>query len=96
MTREECISHLQDIICENNTIKHSDMVVFELEKEALRMAISTLEQQKTGRWIWIESIGAWKFKCSVCKESVNPMPTCMGKPLMRYCPACGAKMEVEE
>ena len=53
------------------------------------------EKQKTGQWIWIESIGAWKFMCSVCKESVDPMPTCMGKPLMRYCPACGSLMQEE-
>ena len=45
MTREEAIKHIKDIICENNTVKHSDMVVFENEKEALRMAIKALSQE---------------------------------------------------
>ncbi len=43
MTREEAINHIRDIIAENNSIKPS-MAVFELEKEALRMAIKALEQ----------------------------------------------------
>lgn len=39
MTNEQAISHIKDIICENNTVKHSDMVVFEEEKKALYKAI---------------------------------------------------------
>ena len=69
------------------------------EKNVMKCAIEELRNlpsvtQKTGHWI--EDDGVWKFMCSVCKESVNPMPTCMGKPLMKYCPNCGVKMEVEE
>lgn len=45
MTREEVIKHIKDIICENNTVKHSNIVVFEEEKEALRIAIKVLEQE---------------------------------------------------
>ena len=45
MTREEVIKHIKDIICENNTVKHSNIVVFEEEKEALRIAIKALEQE---------------------------------------------------
>ncbi len=44
MTREEAISHIRDIIAESNSIKPS-MVIFELEKEALRVAIEALEQE---------------------------------------------------
>ena len=44
MTRAEAISHIKDVICENNTIK-PNMVVFEQEKEALCMAIKALEQE---------------------------------------------------
>lgn len=44
MTREEAINHIKDIICENNTVKHSDIVVFEEEKGALRMAIEALKE----------------------------------------------------
>lgn len=43
MTRTEAINHLKDILCENNTVKHSEMVIFENEKEALKMAINSLE-----------------------------------------------------
>ena len=91
MTKEEAIKYLKWARSKNP---------YSLDKknlqESVDMAIKALEQQKTGQWIWIESIGVWKFMCSVCKESVNPMPTCMGKPLMKYCPNCGVKMEVEE
>lgn len=43
MTREEAIGHIKDVICENNTIK-PNIVVFEQEKEALKMAIKALKQ----------------------------------------------------
>lgn len=89
MTREEAV----DILDDNFTVieTHGHYTDDEVE-QARQMAISALEQQKTGHWIWND--GVWKFMCSVCKESVNPMPTCMGKPLMKYCPNCGVKMEV--
>lgn len=44
MTTEEAIRHIRDILAENNSIKPS-MVVFELEKEALYMAIKALEKE---------------------------------------------------
>ena len=44
MTNEEAIIHIRDILAENNSIKPS-MVVFESEKEALRVAIKALEQE---------------------------------------------------
>ena len=68
--------------------KVTDEVVKELAK------LPSVSTEKTGRWI--ESNGVGMFVCSFCNESFYPMPTCMGKPLMKYCPNCGAKMEVEE
>ena len=44
MTTQQAISHIKDIICENNTVRHSDMVVFEEEKKALYIARQALEQ----------------------------------------------------
>ena len=44
MTNKEAIRHIRDILAENNSIKPS-MVVFELEKEALYMAIKALEKE---------------------------------------------------
>lgn len=68
------------------------------EKNVMKCTIAELEDlppvtQKTGRWI--ESNGVGLFICSECTEPVYPMPTCMGKPLMKYCPNCGAKMQEE-
>lgn len=44
MTIDEAITHIMDVICENNTIKHSDLVVFNNEKQALRTAIDTMRK----------------------------------------------------
>lgn len=46
MTIDEAITHIMDVICENNTIKHSDLVVFSDEKQALRTAIDTMRKYK--------------------------------------------------
>lgn len=34
------------------------------------------------------------YFCSACEESVD-MPTVMSKPLFKYCPMCGAKMQAD-
>ena len=81
MTREEAIQHIRDVICENNTIK-PNMTVFELEKEALYMAIEALQERKTGKWI---NCG-WSIRCSLCNYD---MPWAV----RNYCPNCGARME---
>lgn len=44
MTIEEAITHIMDVICENDTIKHSDLVVFDNEKQALRIAAETMRK----------------------------------------------------
>lgn len=44
MTREEAINHIKDVICESNLTK-PNIVTFEQEKEALKMAIEALEQE---------------------------------------------------
>jgi rubredoxin len=38
--------------------------------------------------------GATVYKCSVCGDVVDEMPTVMGVPKYRYCPSCGAKMKI--
>lgn len=63
---------------------------------------SKLLKEKTGRWEWVQydynpKIGNWH--CSECRSVVIE---CVDKneksgiPLYKYCPQCGAKMEVEE
>lgn len=92
MTNEEAISHIRDILAENNSIKPS-MVVFESEKEALRVAIEALEQQpKTGHWINIQFFKAdityYRPKCPFC--SIEP------EFYSNFCPNCGARMVESE
>ena len=47
--------------------------------------------ERHGRWE-VDDIG-YKVvaTCSVCHNEIE-MPTCLGKPIYSYCPACGAKM----
>lgn len=66
------------------------------QKEALRVAIKSLEQEpKTGYWV-VESTYDWGFTssvncyCSNCKDYF----TRQWKE-MNFCPNCGAKMESE-
>lgn len=50
-------------------------------------------QPKKGRWISADAIfGGVPFYCSECGE--NTRDTVMGKPRWKFCPNCGAKMEV--
>lgn len=58
---------------------------------------SVTPQHETGRWEEMEEYnGDTYYDCSVCGESfclIDGTPT---DNLYRYCPACGAKMEVKE
>ena len=55
MTREEAIHHIMDVITENNSIA-PNMVTFDLEKQALYMAIEALKQpEQKGKWIPLET-----------------------------------------
>ena len=74
----------------HNTDMNIDGLTYAYDLVCKLPSVST---EKTGHWI--ESNGVDVFVCSVCNDSFYPMPTCMGKPLMKYCPNCGAKMGVE-
>ncbi len=52
-------------------------------------------EPKVGRWIDtnMTCYGAKVYKCSVCDNEIDEMPTEMGEPIWNYCPNCGAKME---
>lgn len=61
---------------------------------------SVTPQPKTGRWEWVQydsnpNIGNWH--CSECRTIVPYMPeNAKHTPIRKWCPNCGAKMEVEE
>ena len=63
---------------------------------AMMMAMEALEQQpKTGKWIdegqYAEGHNEHAYRCSECGEHYIGY---VGE--FKYCPNCGAKMEVEE
>lgn len=91
MTNEEAIRHIRDILAENNSIKPS-MVVFELEKEALYMAIKALEQEPAEWIVDTDDSRRWdraRYYCSACNDWNT-----YGK--SKYCPNCGRRMQSEE
>ena len=57
-------------------------------------------QPKIGRWEWVQydskpSIGNWH--CSECRTIIPHMPEeTDNTPIYKWCPMCGARMEVEE
>ena len=63
--------------------------------EALSLAIDALKERKTGKWVAAQKDGCVTYsnayrQCTSCNERVFLGNT------MRYCPNCGAKMEVDE
>lgn len=56
-------------------------------------SLPSVSTEKTGRWITIDYQRDY-FKCSEC-NSEGVATTVMHKPVWKYCPNCGAKMEVE-
>lgn len=54
---------------------------------------ATPSERKAGKWIITTRNG---ILCGVCHSGFRRMPTLDGKPIFRYCPFCGAKMEGAE
>ena len=51
------------------------------------------QEPERGKWIKLDMHPHLAdHKCTVCGESAY-VPTCMGEPIYRYCPNCGARME---
>ena len=55
-------------------------------------AIEALQAQlpKLGEWIHVEGDEPWEWRCTVCHEIAE------GRGEFRFCPNCGAKMEVQD
>lgn len=52
--------------------------------------------ERRGEWKARESFGGNTATCSACNTMFWNVDTCMGKPLWRYCPDCGARMDSQE
>ena len=72
----------------------------EIQHKALKEAIERVpivDPVKHGHWINDKGL----YKCSICNELwchwwVNTVPIERMNKMMRFCPNCGAKMEVED
>ena len=53
--------------------------------------LPTIEERKTGKWIFGETMGHSWMKCSECCKSQDGQTLCF-----TYCPNCGAKMKGAE
>lgn len=93
MTREEAVWTLQKAVDE--AFGAGIEIITRDGCEAIEMAIEALQERKTGKWLFdisgCDAIEAmFKLpKCSICGAETP-------HPKARYCPNCGAKMEVEE
>ena len=103
MTKEEAIKELRDAsdseVRYGDTEYHYDKVMKRVE--AFDMAIKALKQEtKIGHWEYVQydsnpNIGNWH--CSECRAIIPHMPVETDRtPIYKWCPMCGANMEVEE
>ena len=89
ITREEALKRIQHLF---NTDRWD--FVCSIDKDAIRLAYKSLENQRTGHWIKIpkhsldgEHPSYNVFKCSECKTHWEYT--------FNFCPNCGAKMKGE-
>lgn len=94
--RKALVHHLENCIDEvNNTNGYTEDF-----KTCLRLVknlpAADVEEVKHGKWI--EYPRAHYFKCSECKETVPYKKAVLirGKRKYKYCPHCGAKMDLED
>ena len=94
ISRHEVLSIIE---CHKN-IDGNDAIVW-IEKEIGELP-SVTPQPKAGRWEWVQydsnpNIGNWH--CSECRTIIPHMPEKKDNtPIYKWCPMCGAKMEVSE
>lgn len=100
MTNKDAIDRLNGMQsrCENG-----------YDAEAIYLAIKSLEDRPTGKWIKGREISRTmfgdevlhidyeNFTCSICGLVLdNLLYHCDGSPLYKHCPNCGAKMKEAE
>ncbi len=93
---EELINKMQDHCC-----GECDLCIYRRYENAcyfcgLIEEAPTVEPKK-GKWVLNDTLfGSTSFRCSVCNDVTDDVPTCMNKPLYNYCPVCGAEMEADD
>lgn len=98
MTKEDAIQELRDML--NGDIDEYGEEGSEYTCEAVEMAIEALQERKTGKWIkrhYVCEDGKLDtFICSECRyECCYDAETGVSADDYKYCPDCGAKMEVD-
>ena len=81
MTNEEAIGWLESL---ERLDKEQDV--------ALAMAIEALQERKTGKWEYFNLLRT----CSVCRNTTGEKDDFNDWLPNKYCPNCGAKMEVDD
>ena len=64
--------------------------------EALDMAIKSLDERKTGRWIVLDECANSGCYCSNCRKKLVKEGWSNTVKKIKFCPNCGAKMERAE
>lgn len=51
---------------------------------------------RRGEWVLLYEANPYdtEAECSIC-HNITKMPTCLGKPIYKWCPHCGAVMKVK-
>lgn len=96
---EDCISReaVHEML-ENIPINESDKWFNWLQKACLRLAElpSVQPTRPTGRWILLDECSNSGYYCSECHKKVIKEGWSNTVKKIKYCPNCGAKMEVED
>ena len=81
---------VEELQVEMDNLKHDIERYIKINTELLNT------KPKRGHWIFDGiKYGIRWYKCSVC-GTAEDVPTVMLKPMYKFCPNCGAKMEVQE
>lgn len=95
MTRGEAVNWLINIMADIGKAEHRELWHYEQALSEIREMLQSEPERKTGNWI-IEPHavkGMYNHRCSACMSIVMTAPT--SRPKYKYCPTCGARMEVE-
>lgn len=91
---------LEDVLAKHQALYYGDSDYYEGISQGFNLAIYDVKEAPTidaepvrhGKWIWEEQV----YNCSVCShKAYGNILECMDG-TYKYCPNCGARMEIEE